>query len=44
MGLMMICCGMTVKGIGMLGVGGARKMKVVTVKRETVPLIDKDRS
>jgi hypothetical protein len=43
-GLMMIWCGMAVKGIGMLGVRGVRKMKVLTVKRETVTLIDKDRS
>jgi hypothetical protein len=33
MGLMI--CGMTVKGVGKLGVG-VRKMKVLTVKMETV--------
>jgi hypothetical protein len=38
MGLIMICCGMAVKRVGMLGVG-AMKMKVLTVKMETVTLI-----
>jgi hypothetical protein len=40
--LMMICCGMAVKRIGMLGVN-MRKMKALTVKMETVTLIDKGR-
>jgi hypothetical protein len=40
MGLMMICCGMTVKRMGMLGVS-VRKMKALTVKMETVTLIGK---
>jgi hypothetical protein len=40
MGLMMICCGMTVKGMGKLEVS-VRKMKVLTVKMETVTLIGK---
>ena len=37
-----ICCGMAVKRIRMLGVS-ARKMKVTTVKMETVALISKGR-
>jgi len=40
MGLMMICCEMAVKRIGMLGVS-ARKMKALTVKMETVTLTAK---
>jgi hypothetical protein len=40
LGLMMICYGMTVKGMGMLGVS-IRKMKALTVKMETVTLIGK---
>ena len=39
MGLMM-CCGMAVKGLGMLGV---REMKALTVKMETVVLFGKGR-
>jgi hypothetical protein len=39
---MMICCGMTVKRTGMLGVS-ARKIKAPTVKMETVTLIGKGR-
>jgi hypothetical protein len=42
MGLMMICCGMTVKKMGMLGVS-VRKMKALIVKMETVTLIGKGR-
>jgi len=38
----MICCGMTVKRIGMVGVS-VRKMKALTVKMETVILIGKGR-
>jgi hypothetical protein len=34
MGLIMICCGMAVKRIGMLGVS-VRKVKALTVKMET---------
>jgi hypothetical protein len=41
-GLMMICCGMTVKWMGMLGVS-MRKMQALTVKMETVILIGKGR-
>jgi hypothetical protein len=41
MGLM-ICCGMTVKRIEMVGVS-VRKMKALTVKMETVILIGKGR-
>jgi len=39
---MMICCGMTVKWMGMLGVS-MRKMQALTVKMETVILIGKGR-
>jgi hypothetical protein len=42
MGLMMICCGMTLKGTRMLAVS-ARKMKALTVKMETVILIGQSR-
>jgi hypothetical protein len=42
MGLMMICCGMAVKRMGMLGVS-LRKMKELTVKMETVTLTGKGR-
>jgi hypothetical protein len=35
MGLMLICCGMTVKRAGMVGVC-VRKMKALTVKMEMV--------
>jgi hypothetical protein len=38
----MICCGMAKKKMGMLGVS-ARKMKALTVKMETVPLVHKDK-
>ena len=31
---MMICCGMAVKGMGMVGVS-ARKMKALTVKKDS---------
>jgi hypothetical protein len=41
MGLMMICCGMAVKRMGMLGVG-VRKMKALTVKVETMTPIGKE--
>ena len=37
---LMICCGMAVKRMGMLGVS-VRRMKALTVKMETVILIDK---
>jgi len=39
---LMICCGMTVKRMGMLGVS-MRKMKALTVKIETVTLFGKGR-
>jgi len=42
MRLMMICCGMAVKRMGMLGVC-VRKMKALSVKMETVTLIGKGR-
>jgi hypothetical protein len=42
MRMMMICCGMEVKRMGMLGVI-ARKMKAVALKMETVTLIGKGR-
>ena len=38
----MVCCGMTVKRMGMLGVS-VKKMKALTVKMETVTLIGKGR-
>jgi len=38
MGLKMICCGVTVKRVGMVG-EIVRKMKDLTVKMETVALI-----
>jgi len=41
MGLMIICCGMIVKRMGMLGVS-VRKLKALTVE-ETVTLIGKGR-
>jgi len=40
MRLKVICCGMAVKRMGMLGVS-VRKMKALTVKMETVILIGK---
>jgi hypothetical protein len=42
MRLIMMCCGMAVKRMGMLGVS-VRKMKTQTVKVETVTLIGKGR-
>jgi hypothetical protein len=42
MGLMMICCKTALKGLGMFGVS-VRKLKALTVKMETVTLIDKGR-
>jgi len=39
---MMVCCGMPVMRMGMLGVSGW-KMKALTVKMETMTLIGKDR-
>jgi len=38
----MICCGMAVKRMGMLRVS-VRRMKAMTMKMETVPLIGKGR-
>jgi hypothetical protein len=38
----MICCGMTVKRMGMLG-DSIRKIQALTVKMETVTLIGKGR-
>ena len=38
MRLMMMCCGMAVKGVGILEVS-VRKMKALTVTMETVTLI-----
>jgi hypothetical protein len=40
--LMMICCGMAEKRMGMLG-ASVREMKALTVKMETVTLIGKGR-
>jgi len=40
MRLMLICCGMAAKKVGMLGVS-VMKMKVLTVKMETVTLTGK---
>jgi len=42
MRLIMICCGMAVKRMGMLRVS-VRRMKAMTMKMETVPLIGKGR-
>jgi hypothetical protein len=42
MRLIMICCGMTVKRMGMLGMS-VRKMKALTVKMDTITLIGKGR-
>jgi len=39
---MMVCCGMAVKRVGMLGVG-VRKMTALTVNMEAVILIGKGR-
>ena len=39
---MMMCCGMAVKRMGILGVS-VRKMKALTLKREAVTLIGKGR-
>ena len=41
-GLMLTCCEMAVKRMGMLGVS-VRKMKALTVKVETVTLLKVDR-
>ena len=38
----MICCGMTVKRVGIFGVD-VRKMKAPTVKMETVTMMSKGR-
>jgi hypothetical protein len=38
--LMIVCCGMALKRVGMLGLS-VREMKVLTVKMETVTLIGK---
>ena len=38
----MICCGMAVKRMGMLGVS-VRKMKALTVKLETVTVVGRGR-
>jgi hypothetical protein len=40
MGMMMICCGMAVKRVGMFGVS-VRKVKALIVKMETVTLVIK---
>jgi len=40
MRLIIICCGIAVKRMGMLGVS-VRKMEAPTVKRETVPMTSK---
>jgi hypothetical protein len=40
MGLMMICFGMAMKRLGMLGMS-VREMKAMTLKMETVTLIGK---
>jgi len=40
MGLMMICCGMAMQRLGMLGVS-VREMKALTLKMETLTLIGK---
>jgi hypothetical protein len=42
MRLMMVCCKMAVKRLGILGVG-VGKVKALTVKMETVTLIAKGR-
>ena len=42
MGLMVMCCGMAVKRMGMLGVS-VRKVKALSVKTETVTLIGNGR-
>ena len=42
MGLFVICCGMAVKWVGMLGVS-VGKMKALTVQVETATLIGKGR-
>jgi hypothetical protein len=39
---MMICCGMAVKRLGMLGMS-VREVKTLTVQMETVTLIGKGR-
>ena len=42
LGLMMICCGMALNKMRMLGMS-VRKMKALTVKMETVTLIGRSR-
>jgi hypothetical protein len=42
MGMMIICCGMIVKRMGMLGVS-VKKLEALTVEVETVTLIGKGR-
>jgi hypothetical protein len=42
MGLMMICCGMAVRRMGIFGVS-VRKMKALTLKMETLTLIGEGR-
>jgi hypothetical protein len=42
MGQLMICCGMAVRRMGLLEVS-MRKMKTLSVKMETVTLIDEGR-
>jgi hypothetical protein len=42
MTLMMVCWGMALKRMGMLGVS-VGKMKAPTMKMETAPTIDRDR-
>jgi hypothetical protein len=42
MGLMLMCCGMAVKRMGVLGVS-VWKMKALTVKMETMTLVGKGR-
>jgi hypothetical protein len=42
MGLMMMCCGIAVKRMGMVGMS-VRKIEALTVKMETVTLIGKGR-
>jgi len=42
LGVMVVCCGMIVKRMGMLGMS-VRKLKALTVKVETVTMIGKGR-
>jgi hypothetical protein len=41
-GTMVVCCGLALKRLGMLGIS-VRKMKTLTVKREMVTLIGRGR-